>query len=57
MLGLKVIQQLSSLLATPGEGEATIDMGLKALYVLVTSGQAYTCFPLSLTDAFPLPCI
>ena len=51
MLGLKAVQQLSTLLATPGEGDATVDMGLRALHVLVTSGEAYTMYLLpSLTD-------
>lgn len=38
VLGLKAVQHLSALLAVPGESEATINMGLKALFVLVESG-------------------
>lgn len=38
LLQLGAVQALSLLLAHPGEEEATVDMGLKALYVLLESG-------------------
>jgi hypothetical protein len=54
MLGLKAVQQLSTLLATPGEEVATVDMGLRALHVLVTSAsrQPALIFPTTLASAF-----